>query len=195
MPLPEITLQIRADDPRWERLVYAELLVPETPNVYGDFWTREEIRLAMLTFMKTGFGIDVNHDQVDLSASIRVVESFIVRAHDPDFIEGSWVLGMYIGDDTLWEQILRGEINGYSYEALVQFLPMELESVEQRIYRGQTEPDPLDGHTHEWVVFMGRDGRPLLGGTSWSQGHTHPITTHTVTELAAAHRHRFNILN
>lgn len=192
-----LTLQ-RADVQGFERIAWAEVLVPETPNVFGDYWSPEAIREAAYAFMKAGFGInvgiDVEHDNVDVSGSVKVVESFIVRPGDPDFIEGSWVVAVYIGDDALWQQVLDGEINGFSYEALVQFLPGLLTYTEPGWRSGVTEPDPTDGHTHEFLVQVDNVGRATTGGTSDTNGHMHTISGSTVTDEAAGHVHRFNIV-
>ena len=44
------TLYVREDN-EWERVVLAEVLVPDAPNVYNDYWTRKEIVEAAYTFM------------------------------------------------------------------------------------------------------------------------------------------------
>lgn len=180
--------------PEWERVVMAEVLVPETPNVFNDYWTRENIRLAAYEFMKRGFGIDIEHDNIDVTGQAHVVESFIARANDPDFIEGSWVVGMYIADDALWQSILDGEINGYSYEALVSFLTATLQIVDDGVRQGVTEPDPFDGHTHIFMVMVDMSNRPIDGGTSETNGHSHTISSHTVTDEANGHVHRYNLV-
>ncbi len=174
----------------------AEVLVPDFPNVFNDYWTRENIKHAAYTFLMTGFGIDVEHSQKDITGAVYVVESFIARAGDPDFIEGAWVVGMYIADDALWAGVLSGEINGYSYEALVSFLSATFEVVDDGIRQGVTEPDPYDGHTHEFMVLVDITNRPVKngGGTSETNGHAHTITTHTVTDESAGHTHRYNLV-
>lgn len=180
---------------QWERLVFAEVLVPESPNTYNDFWTKEGIRDAAYAFMKMGFGVDVNHDNIDRISSIQMVESFIARDGDPDFIPGSWVVGMYVGDDAVWQQILDGDINGYSYEAIVEFLTAIFEGDEAGTIVGVTEADPADGHTHDYAVHVNGASQVIGGGTATTNGHWHPIITHTVTEEAAGHIHRYNLLS
>lgn len=182
-------------DGEWDRLVFAEVLVPEVPNVFNDYWTHEGVRQAAYLFMMRGFGVDVEHDNVDiLGGGAYVVESFIARAGDPDFIEGSWVVGMYIHDDELWAKVLSGEINGYSYEAAVEFLSAVLEVEDDGVRTGYTEPDPEDGHTHYFMVMVDEANRPVSGGTSEDYGHSHTISTHTVTDEADGHVHRYNLV-
>ena len=189
------SLRLRSET-EWERVVFAEVLVPDVPNTFRDYWTKEGIRQAAYLFMIQGFGIDVNHDNIDVAGTkVAMVESFIARANDPDgFIEGSWVVGMKIFDDDLWQAVLDGEINGYSYEALVEFLSAVVTTVDDGIRQGVTEPDPEDGHTHEFVVMVDIDNRPVEGGTSVTNGHSHVINVHTVTAEADGHVHRYNLV-
>lgn len=191
----DVKLRVRSDK-EWERVVFAEVLVPEVPNVFNDYWTKPSIRHAAYAFMMRGFGIDIEHDNVDVTnTKAAVVESFIARANDPDgFIEGSWVVGMKILDDDVWDAVLSGDINGYSYEALVEFLSGFITLVDDGIRQGTTEPDPEDGHTHEFVVLVGMDNRPIDGGTSITDDHSHVILSHTVTEEADGHVHRYNLV-
>jgi hypothetical protein len=142
--------------------------------------------------MINGFGIDYNHDNADLSSDVHIVEYFIAREGDPDFVPGSWVVGMYIADDTVWQKVLDGEINGYSYEALVKSLEVYLTTQDDRIKYGTTEPDLYDGHIHQFYVVLDDDDRPLLGGTMVTNGHSHTISRHTFTDSAFGHSHLFN---
>lgn len=190
---PEVKLVLR-DDPQWERVVFAEVLVPGVANVFGDFWTVEAIKEAAYMFMETGFGIDLEHDNVDVTGPVRVVESFLVREGDPDFIVGSWVVGMRIHDDTIWQAILDNELNGYSYEAVVSQLSATISVVDNGVRTGLTEPDLLDGHTHYFMVKVDATNRPTAGGTSETNGHSHAITVHTLTNEAAGHTHRYNLV-
>ena len=191
----ELKLHVRADN-TWERVVMAEVLIPEVPNVFGDYWTREAIKQAAYLFMMKGYGIDVEHDNIDVTGlGACVVESFIVRPGDPDFIEGSWVVGMRILDDVLWEAVLSGEINGYSYEALVEFFSGFITVIDDGIRQGTTEPDLEDGHVHEFFVMVNMENRPIDGGTTETDGHSHTISVHTVTDEAEGHVHRYNLVS
>lgn len=178
----------------YEQICFAEVLTPGNPNTYGDLWTLDAIRRAAYMFMENGFQIDVNHDNVDVSDKIKVVESFIARAGDPDFIVGSWVVGVHVLDSDIWQQILDGEINGYSYEAFLSLTPATLTIQDSLNRQGTTEPYPEDGHTHEFWVVVDANNRPVIGGTSMVNGHSHVISTHTVTDIAAGHLHRVNIV-
>jgi hypothetical protein len=190
----DIRLHTRDDSPEWERIVFAEVLVPETPNVFGDYWTREAIKEAAYAFMENGFGIDVEHDNDDVTGDVHVVEAFIARDNDEEFIPGSWVVAMRINNDSMWQDVLNGNINGYSYEALVSMLPATFAMIDDGVRMGITEPDPIDGHVHEFVVFVDENNRPVGGGTTETDGHEHPISSHTITDEAAGHTHRYNLV-
>lgn len=185
---------VTRDSEGFERIVYAEVLIPGRVNSHGDLHTRDSVKSFAYGFMLNGFGIDINHDENDVSGQVTVVESFIAREDDPDFIEGSWVVGLHIEDDEVWDKVKRGELNGFSYQALVRMLETDA-IVEQGEYIvGETEPDLNDGHVHEFFAFVGPDGRVIRGGTTSADGHTHIISRHTYTEEADNHIHRFNMV-
>lgn len=184
----------RADAREWERVVFAEVLIPGTPNVFGDYWTPEGIKEAAYLFATTGYGIDVEHDNLDVSGQVTVVENFLVRPGDPDFILDSWVVGMRIDDDVLWQKVLDNELNGFSFEATLAFLEAVYVDSDDGTRTGFTEPSLEDGHRHAYAVLVDADNRPISGGTDEVNGHSHKISTHTVTDSADGHSHRFNLV-
>lgn len=192
---PTIRLHCRADSGAWEQVVFAEVLVPDVANVFNDYWTKDAIREFAYEHMRLGFGIDVEHDNIDVTGPVYVVESFIARPGDPDFIEGSWVVGMKIEDPDMWQKVLDNEINGYSYEALLEFLQATLTLEDDGIRTGYTEPDLTDGHVHAFMVKVDINNRPISGGTDSVNGHEHTISGHTVTDEADGHTHRFNLVS
>lgn len=193
------TLVVR-EDKEWERYILCELLLPDTPNTYGDIMTREGIKEAAFEFARQGYGLDINHDQVDRKGQdLVVVESFIAREGDPTFIEGSWVIGMKILSDEIWQMVLDGELNGFSYEAEVSMFEVVIQNLRNRQVSGETEPDPRDGHTHTYLVIVDPLNRPISGGTGITNGHSHRIVSHTVTEHANdltgfQHSHRYQVI-
>lgn len=199
MQLPEIktskVLRLKKDANGHERIVYGELLIPETPNFYNDYHTRTSVREFAYSFLANGFFIDEEHDNVDISDKVHVVESWIAREGDPDFIEGAWVIGMYIGDDELWNKVLDGEINGFSYEAMVRMTEAEVETNSYETVIGYTEPHPVDGHVHQYFVLLDDDGMVLSGGTMTdSTDHWHTIRRSTFTDETDDHLHIYNYI-
>lgn len=183
-----------------DRVVMCELLVPDTPNVYGDIYTKESIKEFVEEFAKQGFGLDIDHDENDVQGKdLLVVESFIARPGDPDFIEGSWVVGMKILSDAVWNKVVSGELNGYSFQADCLMSPVVIENLANRQVSGITEPDIEDGHTHPYLVVVNAVNRPISGGTGITAGHSHRIVSHTITEPAQDssgrwHMHRYQVI-
>lgn len=186
---------VKREDRLFEQVVFAEVLVPNTLNGYFDHTTPENVKAFAYEFARQGYGLDVDHDEVNVDGlKYYVVESFIARAGDPDFIEGSWVLGVKIIDDELWQRVLDGTINGFSYDAIVNMQEAEFDAQAITVVTGLTEPDPFDGHTHEFTVVRGADNQVLSGGTGVTDGHYHPISRHTVTDIGGGHTHRYQVL-
>lgn len=187
------------DEDGFERVVLGEVLIPDVVNVYGDFHTRENIREFAYRYMADigKWYIDRNHDGSEDDnddGKVIIVESFIVREGDQDFIEGSWVLGSWIRDDEIWQQVLDGELNGYSWEALVATAPIDVVIPSERVVYGTTQPSLIDPHVHRYFALLDDTGRVVAGGTSFDEGHSHPIRSHTFTENADGHIHIFNVV-
>lgn len=184
------------EDKKWEQVVFAEVLVPDVVNNYGDIYTEEAIAEFAYEFARQGYGIDVDHDNEDINGTgAYVVESFLVRAGDPDFIKGSWVIGVKVVDEELWEGILSGSINGFSYEAMVTMVPVTFTGVSGRQVSGTTSEDPSDGHSHTYVVFLDAFNNPISGATSENADHSHTIVSHTTTEVVNGHNHRYQVVS
>lgn len=187
---------IQPDSDGFERIVFGEVLIPDTPNVYGDFHTKQSVQEFAYGFMLNGFGINHEHDNPDISDEVSIVESFIARPGDPDFIVGSWVLGVFVGRDSVWQAVLNGEVNGFSYEAMVKFFELDLIVPHETTRYGVTEPALSDGHTHEYFVLLDQTGRVITGGTSFADGHSHTISQHTFTDEGDldGHIHIINVV-
>lgn len=186
---------IEKDENGFERIVYGEILIPDVPNTYGDFHTKASVKQFAYSFMMNGFINDIEHNGIAVGDKVSVVESFIARDNDDTFIPGSWVVGLRINDDDIWQQILDGELNGFSYEAFVSFFDIDVYLPHESVVYGITEPDLLDGHVHRFFVFVDEDGRVIAGSTDGNgNGHVHEIKNHTFTEKAEYHSHIYNVI-
>lgn len=193
--VPKFQIVQRDDTQEWEQVVACEVLIPNVPNVYGDIYTEDAIVEFMIAFEQQGYGVDVNHNQLDVKdEAVEVVGSFIADETTPEFIKGSWVVVCHILDDDLWQQILDGDIAGYSFEATAAMTPVTIQNLANREVSGTTEPDPNDGHTHDFLVILDPLNKPLAGGTGFTNGHAHTITTHTVTDESNGHVHRYQVI-
>ena len=176
-----------------KRIIYGEVYTPNTIDTDGESMTAEEIEILAHRFMtlpELNKTIDTMHDNVPNECY--PVESFIARKNDPDgYTEGSWVLATKIVSDDLWGKVKRGELNGYSMEAMVKRREVETEIEMYRDNIGVTEKDYNDGHQHAFFVQLGEDGRVVHGFTSETNGHKHVIGKGTATEQANGHKHRY----
>lgn len=185
---------LKKDLQGFERVVYAEVVIPDTINTEGDYHTEQSVRDFAYGFMLVDHYKNADHEPITpfFTDKFTIVESFIVREGDKDFIKGAWVVGVMVHDDDLWQRILDGDINGFSYEADVYMLESEIQIAQQSVIAGITEPDINDGHKHSFLVFLDEDDRPVYGSTSMVDGHTHSISTHTYTDETENHTHRYN---
>lgn len=117
-----------------ERIVYAEVYVPYTGegvppldhparDAHGHWMRPKEVRKMAHRFLEElrVYHVDKQHDQQPDEGV--VVESFIAREGDPDFAPGAWVVATKILREETWQQILKGEITGYSIQAVVELVP------------------------------------------------------------------------
>lgn len=176
------------------RLVYSEVFAPGFPDSQGDFMSAETIRKMGHQFLMDGLvdKVDVGHSQIE--SGCFVVESFIAREDDPVFLPHSWVVGIYIPDDTIWAAVKSGELNGLSLDGFGVRIPTTLEIDIPDVLTGLTTE--TDGHSHEFYVRFDAFGNFLGGQTSPSpvDGHSHTIKRGTVTETVNDHNHRFSFV-
>lgn len=185
-------VQIKKTD-QDEQIVFGEVFAPGFPDSQGDFMTKETIRAMAYDFMQNQriSKIDVSHSQSECGA--HVVESFIARDDDPIFIPGSWVLGVWVPNDT-WALIKSGDINGFSLDGMGVRAPQALTYEMPEILKGETD-EGSDGHRHAFLVKFDEAGN-FLGGmtTEAADGHSHNILRGTVTEVMSGHSHRFSFV-
>lgn len=103
-----------------KRLVYGIALEPEVVDSQQDFEKETEIEKAAHQFLIKSRITYKEHKEK--TPDVKVVESYIAP-QDLEFEhsgithkakKGSWVLVTHIGDDSIWEQIKKGELTGYS---------------------------------------------------------------------------------
>jgi len=173
------------------QLVFGEVYAPNRPDAQGEYMTATDIQKMAHEFIRSGkMGqIDVMHgNKVVTGAS--VVESFVADDTDSRFLPGSWVIGVHIPDPQLWSAIKKGEINGFSMEALVTRHEMDVEVEIPPVVTGLTSKH--DDHQHKFFVAYDQKGEFKGGVTDTVNGHFHAIVAGTHTQDAAGHRHRFS---
>lgn len=181
-----------------ERLVYAEVYSPLHIDTDGEAMTAIEIQKMAHGFLASGktAKIDVQHNCEE--SGCVAVESFIARANDPDgFIEGSWVLGVKVLPDTLWEKVKSGELNGFSMYGMTSNRVARCRITQAKRMVGETEDSiggPLPAHFHTVDLEFWEDGRIKSGETGDKLGHAHKVHKATATEKEFDHSHRMIII-
>lgn len=185
------------------QIAYGEVYTPDVPDAHGDFMVAEEIRKMAHGFLANALtkNVDVEHDN-ELRDCV-VVESFIARKGDPDFIPGSWVAGVHIPSKELWDQVECGELNGFSMQGVGMMTETNIEVTVPPIIKGLTAKNEHDDHWHAFEVRFD-DGGNFQGGKSiatFPEGvgqHAHLIKRGTVTEPGGdaedPHVHRFSFV-
>jgi hypothetical protein len=176
------------------RLVYGEVYAPNRPDADGEYMTAEHILKMAHDFVRQQrMGqIDTQHDNV-LVEGATVVESFIARKDDPDFIEGAWVVGVHIPDDKTWAAVKSGEINGFSMEAMVTREDRNVELEMPPIVSGSTSTS--ENHSHTFYVSYGPNWEFMGGKTDEVDAHSHVIKFGTITEKENGHHHSFSAVD
>jgi hypothetical protein len=173
------------------RLIFGQVYQPNKIDAKGWFMEPPEVEKMAHRYMRLSNlrdTIDTNHDNVPNGCY--PVQSFIARAGDPDYAEGSWVLGVKVTSDEIWNQIIQGDINAFSMEIYVQRVPADVTYDITPNQLGITEPAE-DGHTHYFYAQLNDSGFVMNGRTSVSAGHSHEITLNSVTEQSDGHAHRY----
>jgi hypothetical protein len=175
-----------------QQIVYGEVYAPNRPDAQGEFMRRDHIRKMAHDFIRSGkMGqIDVMHGNKVVSGS-HVVESFVADDTDTRFLPGSWVVGVHIPDPELWASIKKGDINGFSMEALVTRHDAEVDVEIPPVVTGMTSKAD-DGHEHKYFVSYDEQGQFKGGFTDTVGGHSHKIIAGTHTQPVNGHTHRFS---
>lgn len=174
------------------QVVLAEVYVPNRIDTDHETMSAEDVRDMAYEFLATGkiFKIDVQHDM--LESGCQVVESFIARPGDPDFVEEAWVLGVKCTDE-IWEAVKAGELNGFSFGGTTQKYPAKVLVEVAKQIAGITEKSTVDiipVHDHTFIVNIANDGSIVSGKTDMVQEHFHLIVRGTATESELDHNHR-----
>lgn len=181
-------LVVKSDD---QHLIFGEVYSPMRPDAQGEYMTAGDIQKMAHEFIRSGKAdrIDVMHGNKTVTGA-SVVESFVADEGDTRFLPGSWVIGMHVPDPALWSSIKKGEINGFSMEALVTRHDMEVDVEIPPVVTGLTSKQ--DDHQHKFFVTYDQKGQFKGGITDVVNGHSHAIVAGTHTQPSNGHNHRFS---
>lgn len=126
---------VKGADPDDERFVLGIVLEPEVVDAHNEIYSAEEIRAAAHRFMEEfGGQLGIMHRQA-ADGRIRILESYIAPADftvgDVSIRKGTWLLGVRIIDDDLWEQVKAGDYDGFSIGGSARWTPEEPAPSEQ----------------------------------------------------------------
>ncbi len=114
----------RTDDARM--MAFGIVYAPDQPDSHGDSADAATIRRAAYEFMREGRSRNVDLEHSFTPEMAYVAESWIVRAADPLFPaepEGSWAVGIQIGDPEIWRQLKAGDLTGISLAGIAHATP------------------------------------------------------------------------
>ena len=107
-----------------KRIVYGVVMEPDTVDTDGEFIKAEEIEKAYYKFVEdpdTHF--DIQHDDGrTIDKDVRVVEmylapaDFTIEKSQEKIRKGSWIMGLKILKEGIWEDIENGKLTGYSIQ-------------------------------------------------------------------------------
>jgi len=105
---------------------YGVVYAPDQEDAHGDTADADTIRKAQAEFMREGRLKNIDTEHSFTSEMAYVAESWLVRKGDPlfpDEPEGSWAVGIQIGDPDLWKQLKSGELTGISLAGIARMEP------------------------------------------------------------------------
>jgi len=184
-----VTFKITKVTDAKEQIVEGEVYAPYVIDSHGDMMLPEDVKQMchLWSTMRNSNKIDLMHDNVLVDA--HTVESYIAKAHDPEYREGAWVMATKINDAHIWGLIEQGVYSGYSFEAKVFIEDAVIEYDLIKHHFGFTTEN--DGHDHTFFVEVDEMGKVIGGQTSEDDDHFHLIKAGTATQRKDGHSHRF----
>jgi len=126
-----------------KKIVSGVIMLPDTPifrsdSVNGDYYvlfSKDTIFKIVQKYFRKGFQNNVNlqHDQKQVMEGVSLFESFISdkeRGILPmqgfeDTPDGTWFGSMYVNNDSAWEEVKKGNVNGFSVEGIFEYVKKE----------------------------------------------------------------------
>ena len=173
-----------------EQVVFGEVYAPNHVDSQGEMMIESDIKKMAYRYMELYLPntIDKNHNNVPTEN--RLVESFLARKNDPDgFTEGAWVIGLKVNNADDWQAIKKGELNGFSVQAMVKKVPTMVEM--QILKHNVGETHTADDHHHVFLLEYNNEGKIVGGKTDIVDGHYHEIKKGSATEETNGHSHRY----
>lgn len=122
---------VRKDDSEEERYVLGIVLEPlkemGTNDVQQDTYSAANVRKACYGWMEDYGTLGLQH-QIKLAGQVKVLENWIA----PDdcviggqqVVKGTWLMGVRVIDDNLWQAVKDGTLTGFSIGGKAQRVPL-----------------------------------------------------------------------
>jgi hypothetical protein len=110
----EVQVPLWKDEAR--HIVYGVVLQPGVTDSQKDDVSAPEIEQAAHRFLVNYRKHDVAH--AEQPAGVETVESYIAPSdmviEGRPVLKGSWVMATHVSDPQVWEQVVKGDLTGYS---------------------------------------------------------------------------------
>ena len=109
----------KVDAPAGSELRYALgiVLEPETTDAQGDVYSSDEIRKAAWGYMVSFRNVGLMHKGL-VNQKVSLVESYLapiaMTIEGSTIKAGTWLMGLNVHDDALWDQVKKGGLTGLS---------------------------------------------------------------------------------
>lgn len=142
--LKDSTRVTKADDGTEERFILSLVLEPNdgtagaplNPDTQDDIYSADEIRTTAHGWMENFGHVDLQHNWQALGKSeVSILESYLApvdfQLGDNKVLKGTWMLGLRVKNDILWDAIKAGEIGAYSVGGTAQRVPVDGEPAKE----------------------------------------------------------------
>jgi DNA adenine methylase len=117
---------IKGFAPDDERFVLGIVLEPEQVDAQKDIYSAAEIRSAAHRFMEEFQDVGLMH-KMRVNGAVKIVESYLAPADltiaGTHIKQGTWLLGVHVLSDALWEDVKDGKLTGFSIGGSARRVP------------------------------------------------------------------------
>lgn len=115
--LNKCMVPVTKQDENEERFVFGEVLIPEEIDAHGDIYSIKEVRFAAHFFMEKFGNTGLMHEQF-INEDAIIIETFVAPVNmtieGRKIKKGTWLIGMRILSEALFEDIKAGRLTGFS---------------------------------------------------------------------------------
>jgi hypothetical protein len=119
---PPVNFQVPIIKKTAERIVFGEVLVPNTVDAQGHIYSEQEVEKAAHYWMKEFQQLGEMHSKMLKEKQATVLESYVAPVEfslgEKIVKKGTWLLKLYVDNDDLWEKVESGDYNGFSIRGL-----------------------------------------------------------------------------